>query len=135
MPKAVVKNYGRNKKGKLVVTSKSVTKGVGADVNTAMAARGQAQTKTKGQLMSQAEQNRHAEKMAQITNKAATIQSAIGQGALTLNRAFNSMKPVQTNITNTTPTSVQNLVNGGADQASNSRDEDEEDEDGYANIA
>jgi hypothetical protein len=45
------------------------------------------------------------------------------------------MKPVQTNITNTTPTSVQNLVNGGADQASNSRDEDEEDEDGYANIA
>lgn len=137
MARSTLVQYGRNRKGKLVQTSKTVVKGKGADAAQAMQAAGISKTKTKGFLKAQQQQNQHTERMADIANKAATRQAAIAQVGVLANKAINTAgKSFNSNITkqSTSPATVQTLVNGGAEQASNSRDEDE-DEDGYSNIA
>lgn len=137
MARSTLVQYGRNRKGKLVQTSKTVVKGKGADAAQAMQAAGISKTKTKGFLKAQQQQNQHTERMADIANKAATRQAAIAQVGVLANKAINTAgKSFNNNITkqSTSPATVQTLVNGGAEQASNSRDEDE-DEDGYSNIA
>lgn len=136
MARAKIVTFGRNKAGKLVKTSKVVVKGAGADANAAMQASGMSKSKTAGQLRSQQLQNEHAQKMAQIAGRTTNTAAAIGTIGQTINNAFNSFKPMQTGVTqsNTTsaPSSVQSLVEGGAESASNSRDDDD---DGYADIA
>jgi hypothetical protein len=133
MAKAIIKQYGRNKQGRVVQTKKTIVKGKGANADAALAAAGMNKSMTENQIRALQSQHQHTEKMADIARKGANFQSAITQAGLAAQNAFKTFKPAETGVTGKATkatSSVEDLINGGAQTAGNSRD-DEEDQGEY----
>jgi hypothetical protein len=129
MAKAIVKQYGRNKQGQVVKTKQTVVKGRGANADTVLAAAGMNKSMTENQLKALQAQHQHTEKMADIARKGANFQSAATQAGLAAQNAFRTFAPTHQGVTGaakTATSSVEDLINGGAQTAGNSRDEDDD---------
>jgi hypothetical protein len=73
-----------------------------------------------------AQMQKHTERMAQIAGRTSNTMAAIGQAGNIVQKALNTQKNVSGNIVDTNK--VETLVNGGATEASNQRDEDKEED-------
>jgi len=126
--KSKVKQYNRDPKtGKLVKTSQTTVSGKGADVSRALEANGQNIKPSKLGNQRELQRQQHTQNMARIAGRTSNIANAVTQLGLTTQKAIGSLKPIETNTVNTK--TVDQLVNGGAEIASNTRDDENTDDD------
>jgi heterodisulfide reductase subunit A-like polyferredoxin len=124
--KAKVRHYARNPKtGKMQKVSQSVLSGKGADAAKALEAAGMNVKPTKLGNIREQQRLVHAQEMAKIAGRTTNIANAITQAGITTNKLIGDFKPVQSNVANVSQ--VEALVNGGAQSASGSRDDDSND--------
>lgn len=130
--KAKVKQYALNPKtGKVQKVSQTTISGKNADASRVLEASGQNIKATKLGNVREAQRQHHTQEMAKIAGRTTNTANAITQLGLTTQKAIGSLKPIETNVTNsssTTTSPVDQLVNGGAQPSGSTRDDDRDED-------